>query len=249
MHQAPEPVPEDRSRFESRRPTLRAIDWAPSHPAGHPEASMPPSPTRVMSALKRTIDIVGGGLALVLGLPILLIACIAVMIESPGSPLFVHRRIGRFGREVNVLKIRTMVPDAERHLELVLTSDPRARADWSRHYKIMSDPRVTRVGAVLRRLSLDELPQLLNVVLGQMSLVGPRPMVTEEIARFGSNQTVLLSVRPGLTSSWAVSGRSDVSCEERMRIELEYVNDWSLALDARILVRTIPALLRRTGAY
>lgn len=207
------------------------------------------APWRTSVALKRIVDIVGGTVAFLITLPLLLIACVAVMIESPGPPFFVHRRIGRFGRELRVLKLRTMVPNAEQHLERLLSSDPVAVADWNGLYKIRHDPRITRVGKVLRKLSIDELPQLVNVLLGQMSLVGPRPIVLEEFERFGANRSILVSVRPGLTCLWAVSGRGDLPYEDRMRLELSYVLRWSFWLDARILLKTIPAVLRRTGAY
>jgi exopolysaccharide production protein ExoY len=162
--------------------------------------------------------------------------------ESPGSPVFRHLRVGRGGRRFSCLKLRTMRADAEE----VLRSDADLLEEYRRnHFKLPdgSDPRVTRMGQFLRRTSLDEIPQLWNVIRGEMSLVGPRPVVAEELQRFGEHARLVLSVPPGLTGSWAVNGRHHVGYPERARLEIEYVRNWSLGGDARILLRTVAAVL------
>ncbi len=196
---------------------------------------------------KRAIDVVLATAALTIALPLIVLVVVAIMIDSPGSPFFIHRRLGRWGNEFPLVKFRTMVPDAEDRRDEYLGD--RGHVEWGRAQKLRLDPRVTRVGRILRRCSLDELPQLVNVLRGEMSLVGPRPVIREEIERFGSHASLVLSVRPGLTGLWAVSGRSDLSYGDRVALEARYVRDWSLALDVAILVRTIPKVLGCTGAY
>ena len=197
---------------------------------------------------KRTVDLVLGCFAIAIALPLAAALCLAIIIDSPGSPIFVHRRVGRSGKEFGVLKFRTMVPGAQHSLIDCLEARPVAMYEWQDLHKVHDDPRVTRLGRGLRRLSIDEIPQLINVVRGQMSLVGPRPIMEEELERFGEHAPVILSVRPGLTGLWAVSGRTDLSYDARVALESRYVRDWCWTLDVSILLRTIPTVLSGRGA-
>jgi exopolysaccharide production protein ExoY len=208
-----------------------------------------PEPTWASRFLKRAIDIVGSAALIVLLLPVALVIAIAILIDSPGPVVFVQRRVGRGGADFSLVKFRTMRTDAAAVLADALDRDPVVRAEWEQTRKLRHDPRVTGVGGFIRRLSLDELPQLLNVFIGTMSLVGPRPVSHDEIRIFGEHAASVLSVRPGLTGLWAVSGRSDISYEDRVELEHRYVAEWSMWLDLRIMARTIPAVARGHGAY
>jgi lipopolysaccharide/colanic/teichoic acid biosynthesis glycosyltransferase len=205
------------------------------------------TPTR--RAIKRLIDLAGSMVLLVVLSPLLLALTAAVAIDSRGRPLFVQQRVGRSGRPFGLLKLRTMARDRQDAFVRDLERDPSLAQEWNTYRKLQSDPRVTRLGRFLRRYSLDELPQLINVALGQMSLIGPRPVLPEELPRFGDKAPAVLRVRPGITGLWAVSGRNGLSYEERVDLEYQYALDWSLALDLRILVRTVPCVLLRKGAY
>jgi exopolysaccharide production protein ExoY len=207
------------------------------------------TPSLLMRTIKRTMDIVLSLVGLILVSPFLAVTIIAIILESAGSPIYVQRRVGRYGAAFGLIKLRTMVPDADERLQACLRDDPSLRAEWQRTRKLRVDPRVTRVGRILRRWSLDEVPQLVNVLLGQMSLVGPRPVPAQEGRMFGGTWPVILSVRPGLTGLWAVSGRSDLSYTQRVELEAAYVQNCSLALDLRIIGRTIPWVLRGQGSY
>ena len=195
--------------------------------------------------LKRMLDrLLGTGLFLALS-PLLALIAIAIRRTSPGPVLFRQIRIGEDGKPFEMLKFRSMVVDAEdRRAELEPENDGNGVL-----FKMRDDPRVTRVGALLRRYSLDELPQLWNVVRGEMSLVGPRPPLPQEVIAYSDDATRRLRVRPGMTGLWQVSGRSDLSWEESLRLDLRYVDNWSLALDATILWRTWRAVIGRSGAY
>jgi exopolysaccharide biosynthesis polyprenyl glycosylphosphotransferase len=195
--------------------------------------------------LKNAFDLSVGGLLLVLAAPLMAVIAAAVKLTSPGPVLFRQTRIGADSRRFTMLKFRSMVVDAEqRRADLVDLSDGNDIL-----FKMRNDPRVTRVGSVMRRFSLDELPQLLNVVRGDMSLVGPRPPLPEEVAVYSDDATRRLRVRPGLTGLWQVSGRSDLSWEESLLLDLRYVDNWSLMVDLAILWRTGRAVLRGAGAY
>lgn len=195
--------------------------------------------------LKGVIDRTAALAAILLLLPVFAAIALLVRLDSPG-PVFHRRRVmGVNGSSFAALKFRTMVQDADR----VLEADERLRAEFQRSYKLKQDPRVTRIGKLLRRSSLDELPQLVNVMAGQMSLVGPRMITAEELERYGSKAKDLLAVKPGITGPWQVGGRSDSSWSERVRLDLWYAGNRTMWLDIRILLRTIPAVLLGKGAY
>lgn len=198
---------------------------------------------------KRTIDVIGATVSLVLMFPIMVLVSLAIVVDSPGSPIFVHERVGRRGRPFGVMKFRTMSCRDEDGWERKIGADPDLALEWSQTWKVRHDPRVTRIGRWLRKFSVDELPQLLNVLAGHMSLVGPRPVVPGELELFGDTAPTILSVRPGITGLWAVSGRNEVSYEERVQLEASYVDRWTLGRDAAILLRTIPCIVRGRGAY
>jgi lipopolysaccharide/colanic/teichoic acid biosynthesis glycosyltransferase len=177
-------------------------------------------------------------------------AVIAVLVRRDGGPMvFGHERIGQHGRTFRCLKFRTMVTNADVVLRELLENDPAARAEWARDFKLKNDVRVTAVGRFLRRTSLDELPQLWNVVRGDMSLVGPRPVVRQELERYGSDVDWYLMTKPGITGLWQVSGRNDVDYSRRVSLDVSYAKQWSLKRDMAILVKTIGVVVRREGAY
>lgn len=195
---------------------------------------------------KRAFDI--GAAALFLATFIALILLLALAVATDGRwPFFGHTRVGLGGREFRCWKIRTMVPDAEARLQLVLSSDLAARVEWARDRKLRKDPRVSPLGAILRRTSLDELPQFWNVLRGDMSLVGPRPVTRDEMERYGAAASAYLAVRPGLTGKWQVEGRNSITYEERVQMDAQYVRELSFWTDLKLLARTLPAVLRRTG--
>jgi undecaprenyl-phosphate galactose phosphotransferase len=198
--------------------------------------------------LKRCFDVVVSSLLLILLLP--LFAVIAVLVARDGAPVFYgQKRVGRGGRWIVCLKFRTMVPDADRRLADLLARDPAARAEWARDMKLRNDPRVTSIGRFLRRTSLDELPQLVNVVRGEMSLVGPRPIIAEEVPLFGEDIGYYYEVDPGITGLWQVSGRNTLDYARRVRLNSWYVRNWSLWHDVTILFRTVRVVLERDGAW
>lgn len=198
-------------------------------------------------AAKRLMDIVISTVALVVLAPVFAVVALVIKIDSRGPVFFAHRRLGRDGRHFDCLKFRTMETDAEHRV----FEDEQLRHHYvSNHFKIPAelDPRITRVGRLLRQSSIDELPQLVNVLLGDMSLVGPRPIVSLEATHYGDDVATLLSIRPGLTGLWAVSGRSELGYPARAELELEYVRSRSLRSDMSILLRTPWAVVTRRGA-
>lgn len=199
--------------------------------------------------LEFLINLVLASALLVFFAPLMLGVAAAVFLQDGGPVIFAHRRVGRGGRMFPCLKFRSMAADAPERLQHLLDSDPAARAEWERDHKLRNDPRITRLGEVLRRSSLDELPQLFNVMRGEMSLVGPRPIVEAEARRYGRRVREYCSVRPGITGLWQVSGRNDTSYRRRIAIDVVYSRRKSLLLDARILVMTVPAVLLRRGSY
>jgi Undecaprenyl-phosphate galactose phosphotransferase WbaP len=198
---------------------------------------------------KRALDIIGAGVGLLLLAPFFLI--VALMVRADGGPaFFAHQRVGRGGKLFGCLKFRSMVIDSQARLETLLANDPAARAEWEATRKLKNDPRITRIGRFLRSTSLDELPQLINVLRGEMSLVGPRPVQEAEIDRYyGASAAHYMAVRPGITGLWQVSGRSETSYESRVALDVAYVSRPSLLADISILLRTPVAVLSRRGAH
>ncbi len=172
-----------------------------------------------------------------------------VWLATDGKPIFKQKRVGQDGKIFKIYKFRTMRADAAEQLEKILAADPAAREEWERDHKLKNDPRITRVGHFLRRTSLDELPQLINVLRGQMSLVGPRPIIDEEVIDYGDYIDYYQQVRPGITGLWQVSGRNELSYGERVQLDVWYVRNWSLELDLIILTKTFVAVLLRKGSY
>jgi exopolysaccharide production protein ExoY len=186
--------------------------------------------------------------------PLFLLIMAVVWATSRGSAFYAHPRVAQGGTQLDYstfgcLKFRTMYADADKRLERLLATDPSFRTEWTDRHKVVGDPRITPVGRVLRRWSLDELPQLLNIVRGQMSFVGPRPITLYEVEVFNTALDRILSVPPGLTGLWQVSGRSDVGFEQRIVLDLDYVQARNLRTDARILARTVGVVMSRAGAY
>jgi Undecaprenyl-phosphate galactose phosphotransferase WbaP len=207
------------------------------------------SGTAVSGAIaKRALDVVG---AVVLGLVFspLIVAIVVLMRREGGSVIFKHRRIGRGGQTFECLKFRTMIPNADQVLRTLLERDPELKAEWVRDHKLRNDPRITRLGRFLRRTSLDELPQLWNVLRGDMSLVGPRPVVREELLRYGRNVGIYLAAKPGITGLWQVTGRNDTDYRRRVVLDTYYVRNQNLLLDLYILFKTTGVVLGGTGAY
>ncbi len=200
------------------------------------------------SPVKRALDVVGALLLGVVFSPLILVIALLMGLED-GPILFRHRRVGRGGRSFECLKFRTMVPNAEQILHELLERDPEARAEWVRDHKLRHDPRVTRVGRFLRRTSLDELPQLWNVLRGEMSLVGPRPIVREEMLRYGRYLPTYLAAKPGVTGLWQVTGRNDTDYRRRVAIDTYYVKKQGLLMDLGILLKTVRVVIWGHGAY
>jgi Undecaprenyl-phosphate galactose phosphotransferase WbaP len=204
-----------------------------------------PFPQAIKRAMDVTLTICGGLLAL----PLIAAIAVAIRLTSPGPVFYRQRRIGYGGRHFLAWKFRTMVLDAEQQLKAHLASSPELRREWERDHKLRNDPRVTAIGRFLRRTSLDELPQLLNVLAGEMSLVGPRPIVDAEVHKYGDAFGLYLRVRPGLTGLWQVSGRNDTGYEQRVRLDMHYVRNWSPWLDVYLLMRTVLVVAGQRGAY
>jgi Undecaprenyl-phosphate galactose phosphotransferase WbaP len=199
--------------------------------------------------LKRMLDVAASVIGGVLILPLILVLSLLVWMESRGSIFYTDRRMGRDGKLFSCFKFRTMVPDAEALLQRMLAEDEEMREEYLRYHKLRDDPRVTRVGRFLRKTSLDELPQLWNVLRGEMSLVGPRPYLPRESGDIGAAQSEILRVTPGITGPWQVAGRNHTSFDERVRMDACYVRDWSVWLDLVLLASTVRCLLLRRDAY
>ena len=188
-------------------------------------------------------------LALAFLSPLLVAVALLIYIQDGGAPIFAHRRIGRGGRHFNCLKFRSMAVDAEERLADLLASDPEARGEWERDHKLRHDPRVTRLGAFLRKSSLDELPQLFNVLRGEMSLVGPRPIVDAEAAKYGRRFRYYCAVKPGITGLWQISGRNDTSYRTRVALDCLYARRRSAIMDFKVMLATVPVVLIARGSY
>ena len=248
---------EQRMTFDGSSPQLTA-DAAPLQEAALERAQLwqpavrpairTAAPPHGYRFLKRILDIAG---AFAIGLafsPLLLVIAVRMGLEE-GPILFRHRRIGQGGRVFECLKFRTMVPNAEQILHDLLDKDSDARAEWLRDHKLRNDPRVTRLGRFLRRTSLDELPQLWNVLRGEMTLVGPRPIVKEEMLRYGRHLQTYLAAKPGITGLWQVTGRTDTDYRRRVAMDTYYVKKQGLLIDLQILLKTVKVVLWGRGAY
>lgn len=197
----------------------------------------------------RALDILLSLAALWLIAPLLLVVAALIYLSDGGAPIFRHARVGKDGRIFGCLKFRSMICNADAALEDLLKSNPNARESWERDHKLHRDPRVTRLGRFLRKSSLDELPQLLNVLQGDMSIVGPRPIVAGEIERYGGYFQHYCAVRPGITGLWQVSGRNDMSYRRRVACDVLYARNKSLRTDLKIIVATLPAVTSGRGSY
>jgi exopolysaccharide biosynthesis polyprenyl glycosylphosphotransferase len=212
--------------------SLAALSFAPVH---HSRSKL---------AIKRLIDVVGATCALALTAPVIGVAALIIRRTSPGPAIFRNIRCGRNGRRFEMLKLRTMSVDAEkRREELAALNEMDGPV-----FKIHDDPRVTPVGRVLRRWSIDELPQLWNVLMGDMSLVGPRPPIPDEVNQYATPERRRLSMRPGITCLWQVNGRNAIGFADWVKLDVEYIENWSLRLDLKILAKTLPAVIKKTGA-
>lgn len=199
---------------------------------------------------KRLFDLAFGLCVLVLFLPVFVLVALVIRLSSPGKVVYSHERIGRGGRPFRCYKFRTMYADADARLQMLLDSDPKLQEEWIQTRKLKNDPRVTSVGKFLRKSSLDELPQLWNVLRGDLSIVGPRPVVREEVIQYmGEKAPKILSIRPGLTCIWQVSGRSNTCYSVRVRLDEQYVDNHSFVLDLILIAKTIPSMLFSKGAY
>lgn len=195
--------------------------------------------------IKRIMNLLCSFVGVIVLSPFFLIISIFIKGTSKGPVFFVHERVGLNGKKFKLIKFRTMVNNAE---EMIASFSPEQKKEWEENYKLKDDPRITKIGKFLRRTSLDELPQLINILKGDMSIVGPRPVVDEELNWYGDKKDKLLSVKPGLTGWWAVNGRSNVPYPERCDLELYYVDHISFALDVKIILKTLGAIIKKDGA-
>ena len=198
---------------------------------------------------KRGFDISGALAALIILSPLFLMLAAMIKFSDGGSIFYRHARIGRNGQGFDCLKFRTMVDNGDEVLAAHFARYPAAREEWLATRKLKDDPRVTRLGIVLRRLSLDELPQIFNILTGDMSIVGPRPVVKKELELYGKAASYYLKSRPGLTGLWQISGRNDVSYAQRVAYDMHYVENWSIVFDVKIILRTVPVVCAARGSY
>jgi undecaprenyl-phosphate galactose phosphotransferase len=203
--------------------------------------------------LKRSFDILFSLIALIIGLPFFAFIALLVKLSSPGPILYCSLRIGRKGRLFKFWKFRSMHRDADQRLEVMLSSDPLLRQEWQKYFKLKNDPRMTRIGSFLRKTSLDEFPQFWNVLIGDLSIVGPRPYLPREVnvihKILGEDMEKMFSVRPGLTGIWQTAGRSHLTFEERVKLEVKYADQRSFIFDLRLIAKTIPILFFPKGAF
>lgn len=200
---------------------------------------------KIYAILKRIFDVVSSTLLLIILSPLFLILIILVKLDSKGPVFFGHKRIGYKGETISVYKFRSMVQNAE---EVLRNFTPEQKAEFEKNFKLDDDPRVTKIGAFLRKTSLDELPQLINIIKGDMSVVGPRPIVQKEVVKYGKYADKLFSVKPGLTGFWQANGRSDTTYDERVQMDMYYIDNRSTLLDIKILFKTVIAVIRKEGA-
>lgn len=201
--------------------------------------------SKIYLILKRMFDFISSLIGLIIFLPILIIIALAIKLDSKGPIVFGHIRIGKNGQEIKVYKFRSMVQNAQ---EVFNNFTPEQKAEFNKNFKLENDPRITRVGSFLRKTSLDELPQLWNIIKGDMSVVGPRPIVKKEIIKYGDSFGKVFSVKPGLTGYWQANGRSDTTYDERVDMDLYYVDNRSLGLDFKILIQTFVSVIKKEGA-
>ena len=199
--------------------------------------------------IKRLMDVTAILITMPIVLPVVIILAIMTKCTSKGPIFYGHKRIGKNGKEIKCWKFRSMCVNSQEILEQILANDPVRRAEWEKDRKFQDDPRVTKFGKFLRKTSLDELPQLFNILFGDMSLVGPRPVTEPELVKYGKYKDYVLSVVPGLTGLWQVSGRSDTGYEERISFDTYYIQNWSIWLDIWILIKTVWVVLKGKGAY
>ena len=198
--------------------------------------------------IKRVFDVVASSLLITIASPALVF--LALQIRLDGGPVFFKQsRVGKDGRAFNCFKLRSMHVDAEKRLAELLETDDALKEEWSRNFKLSNDPRVTKIGGFCRRTSLDELPQLINVLIGDMSLVGPRPLLFNEIDRYGDSLELYQLVRPGITGAWQISGRSNTTFEDRIALDEWYIRNWSIYYDVFCLIKTIGVVFDKEGAY
>lgn len=195
--------------------------------------------------IKRIIDVIGALCGILLLSPVMIVVAIWIKLDSKGPVFFGHKRLGMKGEFIKVYKFRTMLPNAE---ELLKKLTPKQKIEFEESFKLENDPRITKLGQFLRKSSLDELPQLLNILKGNMSIVGPRPIVEREIENYGIYGDKLLSVKPGLTGNWQASGRSDTTYDERVQLDMEYIDYRSVWVDLKIIFKTFGAVVRKQGA-
>nr|WP_321510432.1 sugar transferase [uncultured Hyphomonas sp.] len=200
------------------------------------------------TSAKRITDIVIASVALVFVFPLLLVVATLIRLQDGGKAVYAQKRYGRNGRTFSCYKLRSMVANADERLQEILATDPEARAEWEETQKLVNDPRITPLGHFIRKTSIDELPQLINIIRGEMSLVGPRPIVENEIAKYGEYYRDYCAVRPGLTGLWQVEGRSDTTYEERVQLDVKYASSRTFTGDIMIMLRTVPAVLLSKGA-
>lgn len=194
---------------------------------------------------KRVLDILLASIGLVALLPVFLLVATMIKINSRGSVFFAHTRIGKDGKKFKMYKFRTMYENAE---EMIQDFTPEQKKEWQENYKLKDDPRITRIGRFLRKTSLDELPQIINIIKGDLSIIGPRPIIDRELEKYGENKQKFLSVTPGLTGYWQANGRSDTTYKQRMKMELYYIDHMSPKLDAQIFFKTFKTVLKKEGA-
>jgi Undecaprenyl-phosphate galactose phosphotransferase WbaP len=205
--------------------------------------------TGINVVAKTILDYVGAVAGLIALSPMFLVIITIMKLTDPGPIIYRRRVVGVGGKEFDAFKFRTMVVNSQEVLDDLLARDPIARAEYEQYYKLKNDPRITKIGAFLRKTSIDELPQLMNVLRGEMSLVGPRMITMVEVEKYGKWGLNLHTVKPGITGLWQVSGRSDITYEERVRLDMRYIRNYSIWLDIQILVQTVPSVVMSRGAY
>lgn len=195
--------------------------------------------------IKRMLDVIIATIGLIVLAPIVLVIAIIIKLDSKGPVFFAHTRIGKNGKKFKMYKFRTMYENAQ---EMIKEFTPEQMKEWKENFKLKDDPRITKIGKFLRKTSLDELPQIVNIIKGDLSIIGPRPIIDEELEKYGENKEKFLSVTPGLTGYWQANGRSETSYEQRMEMELYYVENESFKLDVQIFLKTFISVLKKEGA-